>query len=75
MQKGMRILAVLAVSLLPGLPQAAEQWEKDQIACIQNQLATLGISGVSPTGKINGATKAGAEAIRGQYPSAAGLAL
>lgn len=75
MHKGMRILAVLAVSLLPGLPQAAEQWEKDQIACIQNQLATLGISGVSPTGKINGATKAGTEAIRAQYPSAAGLAL
>ncbi|WP_421054693.1 hypothetical protein [Leisingera sp. D0M16] len=42
---------------------------------MQNQLAAMGVNGVSVTGRLSGATRQGAEALRQQNPQAQGLAM
>lgn len=71
----LRLLAIAGLVLLPLQSQAAEEWEREYIACVQGQLTALGVAGVKVTGALNATTRARAEAQRSRFPKAFGLAL
>lgn len=73
MMRPVRFLGAIAMSLL-SCTTAQAGMEEPYVQCVQQQLSAMGVSGVSVTGKINSATKAGIEAVRQRHPEAARLA-
>lgn len=68
---GIVALATVFCGLLPSLGAASDVY----VTCVQKQLAALGYSGVSASGRPDGATRAAAIAFQKQHANRAGVAL
>ena len=64
-------LATVFCGLLPSLGAASDVY----VTCVQKQLAALGYSGISASGRPDGATRAAAAAFQKQHANRAGVAL